>query len=266
MTSTIFRSALASAAFVAWPLHLASAVSVTNASFEDGLLSHPNYSPPGPPNFDGIAPNTAPDGWTDITTSTGAGVCCATTPDWTASDIVQFANNPAGGWASDGTVVLQLDAYNYTGPDPQVDLFQGGVAQTVSGFLPGREYTLEFDVMRFAMAVPPPGLEFDASPLLSILLDGNSAMSLSPTGVFETELNPLGQAVYLDHTWQTVSYSFTATAETHEVGFMVNSSDQANPLLLAQVYVDNVSLVPEPNVAVLGLIGRLGVCARRRRS
>ena len=52
----------------------------------------------------------------------------------------------------------------------------------------------------------------------------------------------------------------------HEIGFLADASADDNPLLLAQVYLDNVVIVPEPSSALLGLVGLLPFALRRRRS
>lgn len=233
------------------------AQSFTNASFETGLSSHPNYN-------GSTALNAVPDGW-DLFTSTGGFLVDSTSPDWVSSG----GDPTLARMVGDGNNTLFLDSV-YDSDD--VTQLKAGVSQTVSGFSPFETYQVIFDaaILRSIGYDQPPfnqpslnQAEEDAyidvylNDVLytSVLIDSFVTIDVS-TSIADGQSSPFG-------------FTFSAPASSVKLGFQANipfdnTDGQSH---ITNIAIDNFSItqVPEPAGGLLiGLAGLL-VATRRHR-
>ena len=234
---------MAIAAVLSTCCSFSNAQSVTNGSFE----------PTAPGQFvnggDDKMIFTAAPGWTINTGS----------PDWMYGPGVSLWDTNwdeyfqlGGGIGAAGGIGSSLPSNVVLSP-------REGVGQTVSGFTPGNTYTISFSHTNGFIETPlyPPG------PGGWELYIDNTSVMLAPS------INVIGSVFPLPHTtdWQTSSYTFVATSNTHKFDFMSYGPGIGSGQNFAVQWLDNVQITPVPEPASLGLLG-LGAMAliRRRKS
>jgi MYXO-CTERM domain-containing protein len=131
-------------------------------------------------------------------------------------------------------------------------LLQGAASltQIVGGFSVGTDYVLSLDINARDCC--------GDSPIANVRIDGNILASSTDAFPDPGAIIPAGA----DDPWYHFDIPFSATAESHELSFDSASAAGGD----ATFVLDNVSItqVPEPSVAMLGILA-LGLLGLRRR-
>lgn len=164
-------------------------------------------------------------------------VCQAGFPGGASPDILS-KYGPMGqfGVWGDAHSGLTFSAGGY-GDDPWAGGFvQEGIMQTVSGFLPGASYSVNFyqTVVRLSSAR-------DTSGSWAVYMDSTLIGVTTPTGTAKT-----WKSVVLD--WEFRSLSFTATAATHTFKFLPMEDDSlfSPPFFNLNMGIDSLFIVSNP--------------------
>ena len=185
--------------------------------------------------------------WPGYVNDNPGGTNPASIPGWTG---------PAGGI---GINPISSEEFNpNTSPfrdngdnDTHVAFLQGAtfIEQAVSGFTIGKGYTL--------------GLDFNSRnccgdfPISQIVIDGNVVASTTDLFPAPGGVVPVGES----NSWYHADIDFIATSDIQVIRIEAAPAEAGDATLI----VDNVSIVPEPNTAVLALVGGFALIARRRR-
>ena len=193
---------------------------------------------------------TAAPGWT---ISDGS-------PDWMYGPGVSLWDTNWGDFFQIGGAFDPATGLGGTLPIVGAFSFREGLGQTVSGFVPGGLYRIDFShtngFYETPLVVPPTGG-------WELFLDGIS-VKLAPSA------NVIGSFFPLPHTtdWQTSSHVFQATSASHSFDFLAYNPAGATTGPTGQ-WLDNVTItpIPEPSTALVALAGILcGGGYRHRRS
>mgnify|MGYP001818021370 CR=1 FL=1 len=215
---------------------LASAVTVTNSTFEDNSATYVDL-----PGADRMSAVAAP-GWTIYLNS----------PDWFWGD------GPAGLWETPYGDHFAIGAATGT----TGSAYREGIRQTVSGFTVGDMYEIGFSHTNGLFFNPgSPGFYEGAGNAggWQVLVDGTSI------GLAASTNDNSAPALNWTPNWENSSVVFTATAASHEIQFVAYKPDGLgqDPTFQFLDHVD-VQRIPEPSAMLLALAGALTMLRRRR--
>jgi len=145
------------------------------------------------------------------------------------------------------------------GVSNQGDIYQQGIQQTVTGFTVGEQYSFTF-----FQSVPKYSGGTDDTGSWKVFADGVLIATTAPT-TDTVAWNAAGKTL----TWEQRTVTFTATAETINLAFLSFDPDgggntPAERLVMGIDTFSDITPVPEPSVAALGVIGIIGLLRRRR--
>ena len=137
--------------------------------------------------------------------------------------------------------------------------YQQGIQQTVTGFTVGEQYSFTF-----FQSVPKYSGGTDDTGSWKVFADGVLIATTAPT-TDTVAWNAPGKTLI----WEQRTVTFTATAETINLAFLSfdpdgMGTDAAERLVMGIDTFSDITQVPEPTVAALGLVGALGLLRRRR--
>lgn len=216
------------------------------------------------PGLDGTAGyGNAPTGWSGVpyttswTTATDADGAAPLVMNTTPFGAAVFYGTPHSGETFAGG--MNLGATQTSG----FKVYQQGLQQTVSNFTVGEQYSFSF-----FQAVVKGASTQDDTGTWKVFMDGELlTITLPSTGTqaYDDSPKPLN--------WEQRTVTFTATAETHNFGFLAYDPDEditnvagdsTHGLLMGIDTFSDITPVPEPSAAALGIFGAMGLLRRRR--
>jgi hypothetical protein len=156
------------------------------------------------------------------------------------------ANGPFGTYnlSPDGGTFARSFSYQ---PDSQFFDQREGIEQSVSGFAVGETYRVSFYQSSVNGINSNSGLPLEGAPgFWTLEVDGVTAAT--------SDLMAPPAGASLDNVWIQQELGFTATAETHLLGFLATVPDSAPVETRTFLAIDGISIaaVPEPGAPVLG--------------
>lgn len=182
-----------------------------------------------------IANNGTPSGWTILEGS----------PDtMDANNNVGVAGQQRFGASptvsTDGGTWVGLGAYGS---------YMERIGQTLTGLQIGQQYTVSWEAANFGYTYG--SVSYLGSNAISVLVDGVSVGS--------------GTQLALGSNWYNQSLTFTATASSQQLSFMLASSSQKAYMSIDGIAVQSTTPVPEPGTWALMGLGLCGVVVASRR-
>ncbi|RYD67614.1 MAG: hypothetical protein EOP83_02475 [Verrucomicrobiaceae bacterium] len=231
------------------PIALASLLAISSSQAATVFFTNPGLD--GTPGY-----GNAPTSWSGI--PVGTTYSEATSGDG-ASPILMgptgpnvangYFGTPQSGNTFAGGIYRTIGADNY----------QQGIQQTVTGFTVGEQYSFTF----FQAVVGYSGAQ-DDSGSWKVFANG-ALIATTDTSTTTVAWNTPGKPLE----WEQRTITFTATAETINLAFLSfdpegSGTDAANGVMMGIDSFSDITEVPEPSFAALGLIGVLGILRRRR--
>lgn len=166
-------------------------------------------------------------------------------------DIMDAANNVgvAGQLRFGATPTVSTDGGTWVGLGAYGSYMER-FGQTLSGLQVGQQYTVSWEAGNFGYTYG--SISYLGSNAISVLLDGATIGS--------------GAELALGSSWANQSLTFTATASSQQLSFMLASSAQKAYMSIDGVAVQATTAVPEPGTWALmglGLCGLMLVSRRR---
>ncbi|MBI2734789.1 MAG: PEP-CTERM sorting domain-containing protein [Aquabacterium sp.] len=121
--------------------------------------------------------------------------------------------------------------------------------QTLNGLQVGQQYTVSWEAGNFGYTYG--NISYLGSNAISVLLDGTTIGS--------------GTELALSSSWANQSLTFTATASSQQLSFMLASPSQKAYMSIDGISVRATTPVPEPGTWVLMALGLCGLVAVSRR-
>lgn len=131
-----------------------------------------------------------------------------------------------------------------------------GFAQMVSGFVVGETYQVDFYMTNLGFLDPATSDWIGEDGFYQLILD--SAVLVGDSGILS---KPAAEGDSI--VWVEDSFTFTATATTHELAFLGRSVHPGGIEAIMGIDGIRISLVPAPGA--IGVLGGLGLLGRRRR-
>ena len=230
------------------PVVLASLLALSSAQAATVFFTNPGLDGTtgygnAPTGWSGIPNGTT---WSEATTADGSQpVLMGATPFGAGL----YYGSPQSGTTFAGGIYGQISGGGY----------QQGIQQTVTGFTVGEQYSFSF-----YQSVPKYSGATDDTGSWKVFANGVLIQTTAPT-TDTVAWNAPGTTLI----WEQRTVTFTATAETINFGFLAYDTDGMGTTTGERVMMgidsfSDITEVPEPSVAALGLIGVLGLLRRRR--
>lgn len=131
-----------------------------------------------------------------------------------------------------------------------------GFAQTVSGFTAGQTYQIDFFQTNLGAFDPASAFWMGSDGMWQLVVDGAPTDLGTVISKQATESDPV--------VWSADSFTFTATAATHELAFLARSDFPGGPPSFMGIDGIRLTLVPAPGALAVVGIGVIAAGRRRR--